>query len=1086
MALVSPGQEITVTDESQYVPGAVGTVPFILLATAQNKIYNNAVAPGTQKANAGTIIGVTSQRDLVSNFGTPTFQLSSAGTPLHGNELNEYGLMAAYSALGLGNNALIIRADVDLAALTATSVRPVGDAADGTYWLDTSSNSTWGIYEWDAVAETFSNKVPLMISSASQLITGSTTALDWQGTGFVTVNAQFPASSVGQIGQYAINVSSLNNYVFRKAVDNNWYLVGSTDWQLSLPVVVGTNSLATGGNTFTPSDTVTINGVTVTITGGTDINAFVASINAANISGVLAANLNGKVALYVSDKAKSTGIAYDGTLIIAQTTNAFTLAGISIGTYYAPKTQFSGFAQVPAWQIQDPQPRPTGSVWFKTSVQGNGANIVINKFSEATRSWTAQSAQLFNDLPGALYGLDPFGGGAGIAAGTVYIRYTPPNVPELASFQAYVFATSGTAKASGFAITSLTPFTPGDQFLIEYSVIGTATTQTVTVQLSGNTPAGFVSDVLAKSIPNVTASFDGSKITFTHSAGGYIRLQNVTGTPLAAAMIQPASGPLPTGIQLASKGGVYIANVTPLTYTYSTTAPYTAPATGTLWYFGDPTQVDIMINDGAAWRGYKNVTRDPRGYNLTNTDPNGAIVAALPPVTQSDGTALVPGDLWINSESLDSFPVISRWTATNQWQLIDNTDHVSQNGIVFADARWDNSGTTDPIVGALTPISTLLTSDYVDLDCPSYALYPRGALLFNLRRSGYNVKEFNANYFNAQAYPNQTLPAEAGTWVTVSGLQNDGSPFMGRKAQRAMVVKALKAAVDGSSQIREDGFQFNLLCCPGYPELIPNLVALNNDRKNTGFIIGDTPMNLQPTITALTAWRDDTNGDGLATADPYTAVFYPSGLTNDLAGNTIAVPPSHMMLRTFIRSDNVSYMWFAPAGTRRGLIDNANGIGYVDTASGSFIQNGINQGLRDAMYPMAINPITLLPGIGLLAFGQKTLNPVASSMDRINVARLVNYLRTIFAHVGNGFLFEPNDKITRDQIKQLIEGALVDLVAKRGLYDFLVVCDDSNNTPTRIAANELYVDIAVEPMKAVEFIYIPIRLMNPGAITTGA
>ena len=79
-------------------------------------------------------------------------------------------------------------------------------------------------------------------------------------------------------------------------------------------------------------------------------------------------------------------------------------------------------------------------------------------------------------------------------------------------------------------------------------------------------------------------------------------------------------------------------------------------------------------------------------------------------------------------------------------------------------------------------------------------------------------------------------------------------------------------------------------------------------------------------------------------------------------------------------------------------------------------------------------------------------------------------------------MFEPNDKITRDQIKQIIEGAMNDLVAKRGLYDYVVVCDTSNNTPARIAKNELWVDIAIAPMKDVEFIYIPIRIKNPGDI----
>ena len=82
-------------------------------------------------------------------------------------------------------------------------------------------------------------------------------------------------------------------------------------------------------------------------------------------------------------------------------------------------------------------------------------------------------------------------------------------------------------------------------------------------------------------------------------------------------------------------------------------------------------------------------------------------------------------------------------------------------------------------------------------------------------------------------------------------------------------------------------------------------------------------------------------------------------------------------------------------------------------------------------------------------------------------------------------MFEPNDQITRDGIKGQIEGLCQDLVAKRGLYDYLVVCDLSNNTPARIDANELWVDIAIEPVKAVEFIYIPLRIKATGQIAAG-
>jgi len=224
-------------------------------------------------------------------------------------------------------------------------------------------------------------------------------------------------------------------------------------------------------------------------------------------------------------------------------------------------------------------------------------------------------------------------------------------------------------------------------------------------------------------------------------------------------------------------------------------------------------------------------------------------------------------------------------------------------------------------------------------------------------------------------------------------------------------------------------------------------------------------------------------GDGLVTGNTYMGVFYPSCQTTDLSGSAVVTAPSHMMIRTIIRSDEVSYPWFAPAGTRRGVIDNAVQIGYINATSGEFESLGVNQGLRDTLYENAVNPITFIPGVGITNFGNKTTTTVASAMDRINVARLVAYIRGRLETIGKQYLFEPNDQITRNEIKNAIDGLMIDLVAKRGIYDYLVVCDLSNNTPARIDRNELYVDIAIEPVKAVEFIYIPVRIKNTGEIS---
>ena len=127
-----------------------------------------------------------------------------------------------------------------------------------------------------------------------------------------------------------------------------------------------------------------------------------------------------------------------------------------------------------------------------------------------------------------------------------------------------------------------------------------------------------------------------------------------------------------------------------------------------------------------------------------------------------------------------------------------------------------------------------------------------------------------------------------------------------------------------------------MLCCPNYEEVASNLVALNNERNNTGFILSDTPMRLADTGTDITNWATNANGDGLTTADPYFAVFYPSAQTTDLSGTTVVVPPTHMMLRTVVRSDDVAFPWLAPAGTRRGTVDNASQLGYIDATTGEF------------------------------------------------------------------------------------------------------------------------------------------------------
>ena len=142
-SLVSPGVEVQVIDESQYASARINTVPYILIATAENKINASGteVAEGTLAANANEVFLITSQRELVTTFGEPFFYKTTGGNSIHGYELNEYGLMSAYSVLGASNRCYVQRADVDLAEISASLTRPTGNPIQGAYWLDLSETN---------------------------------------------------------------------------------------------------------------------------------------------------------------------------------------------------------------------------------------------------------------------------------------------------------------------------------------------------------------------------------------------------------------------------------------------------------------------------------------------------------------------------------------------------------------------------------------------------------------------------------------------------------------------------------------------------------------------------------------------------------------------------------------------------------------------------------------------------------------------------------------------------------------------------------------------------------------------------------
>jgi hypothetical protein len=1102
MALVSPGVEVTVIDESQYIPSAVNTVPYFLVASAQDKVSADGitVAAGTTKANANRTYLITSQRDLAATFGTPFFYNTAAGTPINGYELNEYGLLAAYSALGVTNRAYVQRADIDLTELTASLSRPRGEPSNNTYWVDTTETS-WGIFEWNQTTATFTNRVPTVITSSVDVVGGD-------GTNPVADNT--PLETIGSIGDYAVVI--LNTYIFSyyKKFDNTWVHIGSDDWKTAWPTVSGQNSVTTP---LTQNQNMFINGELVAVSATTTLDGFAAVINAAAIEGVTARVVNQRLFLYANSDASADGSTLSNNGIIqieaGPTDGAalLTQLGITARTYAAPE-YFPGYSyQSPRWRLTDVENgRPTGSVWQNISSANNGFNLSLKKYNTSIGTFISQSAPVYQNDTAAIAALDPGQGGRNIPAGTTYVSLTSfdylTSPLTTSNFEILERFARGETEVTGTTIvTTGTPFTVGDSFAIGATTLTTTDTLSVATIGGTGTAADFVTAVSAANIPFVSARINSAgNIVLVHSAGGSIGLVNIVGTPITAAGFTTSTPRCRESVNPQGQEILALSNwvTSPLfTYDASSTSPDQDPAAGRLWYYSTVSDADIMIQDNGIWQGYQNVTNDVRGYDLTLTNASGPIISPSTPLTQTDAaeSPLQLGDLWIDTSDLENYPRLYRWEAVsgeNQWVEVDTTDQVTESGVLFADARWAPNGTTDPVADPLPSIESLLTSNYLDLDAPDPALYPQGMLLFNTRRSGYNVKSFQPNYFNAQSFPDDVLPTQKNTWLTASGNRSDGAMWSGRLAQRQLIVRAMKQAILTSEAAREEQNQFNIIAAPAYPELTGDMIALSNERNNTLFVVADTPMRLDSSGNSLVEWATNNNGLGLPTEDGnfatsnYAAAFYPSCQTSDLAGNTVVAPPSHMMVRTILRSDAVSYPWLAPAGTRRGVIDNASAIGYIDSATGEFQQIAVSQSVRDILYERNINPITFIPGVGITNFGNKTTTAVTTALDRINVARLVAFMRGRLEEIGKLFLFEPNDEITRNEIANTVNSLMIDLIAKRAIYDYLVVCDLSNNTPARIDRNELWVDVAIEPVKAAEFIYIPLRIKNTGEISGAA
>jgi phage tail sheath protein FI len=158
-------------------------------------------------------------------------------------------------------------------------------------------------------------------------------------------------------------------------------------------------------------------------------------------------------------------------------------------------------------------------------------------------------------------------------------------------------------------------------------------------------------------------------------------------------------------------------------------------------------------------------------------------------------------------------------------------------------------------------------------------------------------------------------------------------------------------------------------------------------------------------------------------------------------------------------ADLVADAWFSPAGYNRGNLRGVTKLAFNPT-----------QTSRDELYKASVNPIVSFPGQGIILFGDKTAQAKPSAFDRINVRRLFIILEKAIATAAKYQLFELNDRFTQAMFRNMVEPFLREIAGRRGITDFLVVCDSTNNTPEVIDTNRFVADIFIKPARSINFI----------------
>jgi phage tail sheath protein FI len=305
----------------------------------------------------------------------------------------------------------------------------------------------------------------------------------------------------------------------------------------------------------------------------------------------------------------------------------------------------------------------------------------------------------------------------------------------------------------------------------------------------------------------------------------------------------------------------------------------------------------------------------------------------------------------------------------------------------------------------------------------------------------------------------------------IKGTYNFAGGRSGGTSEADLIGTAAKKT--GIYALDDDGLNISIGVIPGVTtdEVQNAFITLAESSKNFIALVAP-PYGLDEVQDAVN-WINGASQDVRAAAlnSSYAAVYWPwVQVFNAFAGAEQWYDPSIFAARQYVFTDAVSDPWFAPAGFRRGRLTKP-----TDT------EIKLNQGDKDSLYSNSVNPITNDPTTGITIFGQRTTQRTPTALDRVNVRRLMIYIRKVLLELGKPFQFEPNDQFTWELVEDSINPFLDDLLARRAILEGAVKCDSTTNTPARVDRNELWCSVTIKPTKAAETIVFEVNLTSQSA-----